>query len=144
MTLNQVSVFISNKTGRMSAIIDVLARNRINIRALSMADTTDYGVLRLIVDNPDLAEKALVTEGFTVSLTKVIGIQINDAPGGLAVPVKMLTDHGIGIDYMYAFTGTVSGHAYVVFRVEDPDNTAVILQKHGFSLLDSSAIAARE
>ena len=107
MFLKQLSIFVENKHGRLAEITGLLTKHEIDIRALSIADTTDYGILRLIVDKPDKAKKALQEEGFTVSLTNVIAVAIDDTPGALANVVKVLCDHEIGIEYVYAFLNQI-------------------------------------
>src|SRR5690554_1516581 len=102
MKVKQISVFLENKTGRLAAVTDTLAVNGINIRALSIADTSDFGILRLIVDQPDKAYEVLKTGEFTVSVTDVIGVEMPDQPGGLAKVLKELENAEINIEYLYA------------------------------------------
>lgn len=135
MRVKQVSVFLENRSGRLADVTRTLARAGVNIRALSIADTVDYGFLRLIVDKPDLAVKSLSEEGFTVALTEVLALAVPDRPGGLAEIVELISEKGLNIEYMYAFVGKSEGNAVVVFRV-DPINKAVeALQKAGVRIL---------
>src|SRR5690554_2404724 len=138
--LKQISGFLENKSGRLSELTRVLGEHNINIRALSIADTEDFGILRLIVNDPEKAWKVLKERGFTVSETRIIAVEIPDAPGGLASVLEILEAHAINIEYIYAFVGQREGNAVVVFRVEDIDNAVKILQEKGFHLLDGDEI----
>ncbi len=136
MSIYQVSVFVENKKGRLADIAKVLADNNINIRALSIADTTNFGILRLIVDDPQKAEAALKANNFTVSLTHVIAIEIPDVAGGLLQALEVLNSENISIEYMYAFIDSTEGKAAVVMRVEDRKAAADLLDKHGFKTIE--------
>lgn len=143
MTLKQVSVFIENTYGRLCAIIKTLADNSIDIRALSMADTTDYGVLRMMVDDPEKAVDVLRNAGFTASTTEVIGVSISDRPGGLYATLDTLAQSGISVEYMYAFTEAEPGFAYVVLRIEDTEKAEQILTAQGIQILDTSVLTKK-
>lgn len=119
MLIKQISVFVENKPGRLAEITSVVAQVGVDIRAMSIADTTDFGILRLIVNRPDDAEKALKQAGMTVSITHVIAIGIDDTPGGFATAVKVLAENNITIEYMYAFISRDHKKAYVIIRVDD-------------------------
>ena len=121
MLVKQISIFLENKSGRLAEVTKVLGENNIDISALSIADTTDFGILRLIVNNPDKAEKVLKDNEFTVSCTSVIAIAVEDTPGGLAKALSILEEESIGIEYMYAFVGKADDEALVIIRVENPD-----------------------
>ena len=136
MSIYKVSVFVENKKGRLADIAKVLADNNINIRALSIADTTNFGILRLIVDDPQKAEAALKANNFTVSLTHVIAIEIPDVAGGLLQALEVLNSENISIEYMYAFIDSTEGKAAVVMRVEDRKAAADLLDKHGFKTIE--------
>lgn len=140
MLLKQLSVFVENKSGRLSEITRLLAENGINLRALSIADTTKFGILRIIVDKPALAVEILKEAEMTVNLTDVLAISISDKPGGLAKPLELLYEKGIGIEYMYAFIGNTGGKAYVILRVENNDAAIDVLTKAGISLLRADEI----
>ena len=127
---------MENKKGRLADIAKVLADNNINIRALSIADTTNFGILRLIVDDPQKAEAALKANNFTVSLTHVIAIEIPDVAGGLLQALEVLNSENISIEYMYAFIDSTEGKAAVVMRVEDRKAAADLLDKHGFKTIE--------
>ena len=103
MIIKQISIFVENKAGRLAEITEAIAAAGIDIRALSIADTTDFGILRLIVDKPEAAALALKEAGLTVSITNVIAVGIDDTPGAFSVPMRVLADAGIDVEYMYAF-----------------------------------------
>lgn len=140
MIINQISVFVENKLGRLAEITKVLEKNNIDIRALSIADTKDFGILRIIVNNPDEAEKILKAEGFTVSLTKVIAIGIEDKPGGLSKAMDVLNQYNISVEYMYAFISRTDETAYVILRVENNEKALQILEQNNFDILKTSQI----
>ena len=140
MVIKQISIFVENKKGRMAEITKVIADANVDIRALSVADTTDFGILRLIVDTPDEAVKALKDAGMTVSLTDVIAVGLDDRPGAFAGVVKLLSDAGINIEYMYAFITRTEGKAYVIMRLEDPQTGIDMLKKSGVHMLSSEEI----
>ena len=140
MKIKQISVFLENKSGRLAGITKTLGDHHINIRALSIADTTDFGILRLIVGNPEEAIGILKTAGFTVSETDVIAVEIPDKPGGLSEILQLLDTGKINIEYMYAFVGKSHEKAVVVFRVEDADGAIRLLQQKGVSLLSTDQI----
>lgn len=119
MKVKQISVFLENKSGHLYEVCECLSRNGINIRALSIAETADYGVLRLIVNHPDEARSCLSKEGFTVSETDVIAVEVPDEPGGLAGVLKSLLEANINIEYVYCFVEKSGESAMVVFRLED-------------------------
>lgn len=140
MFIKQISIFVENKSGRLAEITAAIAKAGIDIRALSIADTTNFGILRLIVDKPDEAEAALKAAGLTVSLTNVIAIGIPDQPGGFAAAMKALSDAGVGIEYMYAFISRDEGRACVILRVENNDDAIRALRDGGIELLTSERI----
>jgi hypothetical protein len=140
LKVKQISVFLENKSGRLATVTKVLGDNNINIRALSIADTTDFGILRLIVNDPEKAWNILKAEEFTVSATEVIAVQVPDRPGGLGEILHSLEVLGVNIEYMYAFVGKNMEDAVVVFRVEDVDHAIPILQNHGVHLLKGDEV----
>jgi hypothetical protein len=142
MKVSQLSVFIENQSGRLADVTRVLADNAINIRALSVADKVDYGLLRLIVDDPEKAKAALTEEGFTVAVTNVLAIEVPDVPGGLAGIISILADAGANIEYMYAFVGTSGKNAIVIFRIENADDAIEILQSRGIKILSGAEVYA--
>lgn len=135
MFIKQLSVFVENKSGRLAEITAILAKANIDIRALSIADTTDFGILRLVVDKPDEAEKTLKDAGHTVTLTDVLAVGIPDRPGGFASAMKVLAQENISIEYMYAFVSRVIDRAYMIMRVKDNKQACEVLEKNGFEIL---------
>lgn len=135
MKVSQISVFLENKSGRLAEVAKLLADNGINIRALSIADTSDFGILRLIVDNPEKAAAVLRDSGLAVSLTDVIAVLMKDKPGGLSEVVQILSEANINIEYMYAFVTRSDEQAVVVLRVEQLDKAIAALVFHGTKLL---------
>jgi hypothetical protein len=138
--VKQISVFLENKSGRLATITKILGENGINIRALSIADTTDFGVLRLIVSDPAKAERVLKEHEFTVSETEVIAVAVPDEPGGLARVLAVLDSVGVNIEYMYAFVGKSGKNAEVVFRVEDIDRSVELLTRSSIQLLEAKEV----
>lgn len=132
--VNQLSVFVENKFGRLSAITDVLAKNDVDIRALSLADTSEFGVLRLIVSDPEKAAAALREAGVMVKVTPVVAAYMDDRPGGLNRLLTLLTENGVSIEYMYAFMGTNHGRAETVLRADDPVRAAEIFEANGVEM----------
>ena len=136
MFIKQISVFVENKSGRLAEITAILAKANIDIRALSVADTTHFGILRLIVNRPDAAEEALRNSGLTVSLTNVISVP--DHPGGFAQAAQALRD--VDIEYMYAFISRDQGRACVILRVPDNEAALEALKAGGIEILKDSDI----
>ena len=140
MLIKQLSIFLENKSGRLAEITAIIASAGIDIRALSIADTTNFGILRLIVDKPDEAEMALKDAGLTVTLTNVIAIGIPDQPGGFALAMKALADADVGIEYMYAFISRDEGRACVILRVAENDKAIQALQANEVEILTADKI----
>ena len=137
MTINQLSVFIENKRGRLAEITKILKESGVDIRALSIADTKEFGSLRLIVSDAQKAADVLKAEGFTVSLTKVVAIGIDDRPGGLAAAMEVLRDNAISVEYMYAFISRSEDTAYVILRVANNEEAVRIFTENGFKVMCS-------
>ena len=140
MKVKQISIFLENKSGRLAKVTKTLGDSGINIRALSIADTTDFGILRLIVSDPEKAWKVLKEQEFTVSETEIIAVRVPDHPGGLSGIMQILDDAKINIEYMYAFVGRSGNDAVVVFRVEQIDRAIELLQKTGVKLLSGKEV----
>ncbi len=138
----QVSVFLENKSGRLAEVCQTLGRAEINIRALCIADTSDFGILRLIVDQPDEAVAVLQAEGFSVGSTGVLALRIPDRPGGLGTVLGQLQEEDVNVEYMYAFFITIAGDAVVLFKVEDPmvDTTLALLERAGVKVLTAEEV----
>lgn len=134
MFIKQLSIFVENKVGRLQSIIDALGENDVNISALSIADTTDFGILRIIVDNPDKAKLVLKGMGVISKTTDVIAVYIDDRTGGLASVLNVVTDAGISIEYMYAFLGRKEGKALMVLKADDEEMAEKVLSQNGISL----------
>lgn len=135
MRVQQISVFLENKSGRLAKVTEVLGQNQINIRALSIADTADFGILRLIVNKPDEAYRILKDAGFTVSVTDVIAVEVDDNPGGLGTALKILDEAEVNIEYLYAFLEKSSQDALVVFKVEQIDQALATFKEKGINVL---------
>lgn len=140
MLIKQISVFVENKQGRLADITKILADNQVDIRALSIADTTDYGILRLIVNRPEKAIEVLKAAGMTVSITNVLAVGILDEPGGFANAISVLSDAGMGVEYAYAFITPADGQAYVILRVDNNERASAILQAGGINLLSQEQL----
>ncbi|MCL1905654.1 MAG: amino acid-binding protein [Clostridiales bacterium] len=143
MNVKQISVFIENKKGRLIAVTTCLAENEVNIRALSVADTSDFGILRLIVDHPNRACRALKEAGFTVRETDVLALEVADAPGGINAGLTILEQAGINVDYVYAFLGANKGKALNILKVDKMEEAARVLSAAGLRLPDGEEIYGR-
>ena len=141
MAIKQISVFLENRAGRLWELTDELGKAGVNMRALSIGEAADFGVVRMIVNNPDAAQKMLAAAGFTVAETDVLAVEIPDVPGGLASVLGVLKDAGVNIEYAYAFVARSGEKAIVSMRVEDPAAGENALTAQGFSLLDAAQIA---
>ncbi|MEL7563918.1 MAG: ACT domain-containing protein [Dehalobacterium sp.] len=140
MKVKQISVFLENKCGRLAAVTKLLAEAGVNIRALSIADTSDFGILRLIVDKPEIAYQALKEHGFTVSTTEVIAIEMPDVPGGLARVLEILDQEKVNLEYLYAFVGQSGHEAMNIFRVERIDEAVAALQNNNIKVLSGEEV----
>lgn len=142
MSIRQLSIFVENKAGRLAEITAIIANAGIDIHALSIADTTNYGILRLIVNQPDQAEETLKAAGLTVSLTDVIAIGIDNQPGSFAKAAKVLSEAKIDIEYMYAFIAQEHGRAWVILRVSDNEKAVAALQEGQIEILSEDKISS--
>ena len=140
MAIKQLSIFVENKEGKLVTITDSIANANIDIRAMSVADTQDFGIFRLIVTDPERAKDALESAGCFVSITKVVGVSIPDVPGSLAKVVNILARHNINIEYMYAFITVSKKNASVVLRVADNKAAEKILVENGVKLMDEKDV----
>jgi hypothetical protein len=140
MKLKQISVFLENKKGRLSEALECLSKSSVNIRALSIADTSEFGILRLIVPNPDKAKKALEKANFTVRENEVIAVGVTDRPGGLAAVLKVLNEADINVEYLYAFVAKSGEKAVVVLRTENINTGIKALQKGGITVLSPEEV----
>ena len=135
MQLQQISVFLENKSGRLSRVTQLLKESDIDILALCVADSNEYGILRMIVDKPAKAMEELEKAKFTVSLTQVIGVAIPDNAGGLSTVIELLAKQNISMEYIYAFTSRKIGEAIIILRVEDTQSAIDILTSHNVKLI---------
>ncbi len=140
MKVKQISIFLENKKGRLYEAINTMAEAKINIRALSIADTSEFGILRLIVPEPDKAKKALEKSGFTVKENNVIAIGVSDRPGGLSEALKVLNDAQINVEYLYAFVEKKAQKAVVVIRTENADAAVKALKDGGITVLSAKEL----
>lgn len=142
MKVEQISVFLENKSGRLADVAGVLARAGINIRALSLADTTDFGILRLIVNDTEKAKGVLKENGFTVGKTEVLAVEVADRPGGLEEILNIMKGNGINVEYMYAFVQKSGGNAIIIFRFDELEKAIETLQKGGIRILKGEEVYA--
>ncbi len=129
--IQQISVFLENRKGQLGEITGILAENGIDLRAINIAETADYGILRLIADDPRKAAAVLSEQDFVVSVTPVVAVEVNDKVGGLHSVLKVITDADIDIGYMYSSFGKKDGAAYMIFRVSEPEKLAEVLVSGG-------------
>ena len=141
MALNQLSVFVDNTPGALANIADILAQNNVNLRALSIADTERFGILRMIVNDNTTAISALKEKGYVVKETEVVGVKIGDQPGKMAAALRVLDDAGVNIEYLYAFCARTQRHAYVVSRVADNQKVEEVLTAAGFHMIEDADVA---
>lgn len=142
MFAEQISIFIENKEGRLAEVTAILRDAGVNIRALSLADTTDFGVLRLIVDNNEAAESALKKEGFTVGKTQVLAVEVKDRPGGLNTILDPLWQNEVNVEYMYAFANPQHKNAIMIFRFDDPQKALTLLGKRDIKVISAEEISS--
>lgn len=140
MSIKQLTVFVENKQGAMVSITETLAENNVNLRALSIAETESFGILRLIVNDEETAVKTLKEKDYLIKVTDVVGVKIGDAPGKLSAALDVLDKAGINVEYLYAFMARTEKHAYVVLRVEDNDVAEKALEDAGFHLITDADI----
>lgn len=140
MLVKQLSVFVENKPGRLCAVIEELGKNNIDISALSLADTSEYGIVRLIVNKPDEAKAILRETGVIVKLADVVAVPMDDTPGGLSKILAVFADNNVNVDYMYAFAGATSGKALMVVRVSDASLAEKALDEAGIPHADAKDI----
>lgn len=136
----QLSVFLENKAGRLAQVTRVLGEASINIRALSIADTSDFGILRIIVNDPLRAYTILKEAGFTVSETEVIAVRVQDTPGGLAAVLEQMSEASLNIAYLYAFLGTSDNDVLVIFKVEDIKKARIAFKEKGIEFLEEKEL----
>lgn len=143
MTIHQISVFLENRAGQLAEITGLLADNGIDLRAINIAETADYGILRLIVCDPQKASAILLEHGFVLSMNPVVAVTVSDQPGGLAGVLKLLPPAGIDVEYMYSVFGQVDGQAHMIFRVADADKLVQRLEANGIATLSGAELGTK-
>ena len=143
MRIHQISVFLENRAGQLAEITKVLAGEGIDLRAISIAETADYGVLRMIVDDSQKAKAILLDSGYIMSVTPVLAVAVPDAPGGVASVLELLAEGKIDIEYMYSLFTHVEGKAYMVFRISQEDAFKAILEEKGIALADKQELGLK-
>ncbi len=143
MTIHQISVFLENRAGQLAEITGVLAKKGIDLRAINIAETSDYGVLRLIADKPQEAATTLLEQGFILSMTPVVAVSVPDTPGGLAKVLDVLAKENIDVEYMYSVFGQVDGLAHMVFRVADTEKLIAVLKDNGVEPISGENLGIR-
>lgn len=140
MSVKQINVFLENEPGRLAEMTKVLSEAKIDIRAIYVTDSTSYGIIRMIVNQPDDAKLELQTKGFTVSVSHVIAVELKDVPGTLDKVLGLLSGNNIQLEYLYAFVGRASNDAVVVLRVDDRPKTLDIFEQNGVRVLDDKEV----
>jgi hypothetical protein len=140
MKIKQISIFLENRKGRLYDVCRLLGEKDINIRALNVAETESFGVLRIVVNKPENAIKVFKDAGIIAKITDVIAIEVDDRPGGLADILKVLADEDVNIEYMYGFVEKSSDRALMVFRFDDVDKAAAILKKHNIRIVTEQSV----
>ena len=143
MAVNQISVFLENRNGQLAEITGLLAENKINLRAISIAETSDYGVLRLIADDSEKATNVLLANGNIINMNPVTVVSVPDEPAGFSDLLKLLSAGNISIEYMYSLFTHQNDKAYMVFRVTDYDNFIELLSKHGLTPVSSAELGLK-
>ena len=133
--VNQISVFVENKLGRLAQVLEIIANAGVNLSAISIGDTADFGILRLIADKTEIAEKALKDANLSINITKVLGLKISDAPGSFAKVVQILSESEISIEYMYSFNTGFDNKSSIIIRVNNNEKAIKVLQKNNIELI---------
>jgi hypothetical protein len=142
MSVKQISLFLENKKGRLADVTRVLSREKINIRALSLADTSDFGVLRIIVDDPEKCLAVLKQNSFVAQVTDVVAVEVEDKPGGLYRVLEALDKAGVNVEYMYAYVEKRKENAIVICRIDDRELALKVLEKNGIATVNAEALKA--
>ena len=140
MKIKQLSIFLQNKMGSLSNPLEVLSDAEVNIKAMCMADTSEFGILRLVVDNPLKGKEALEEHNFLVKLTEIIGVEMNDTPGGLTTVLKIIKDHGIDLEYLYAFTHEKVGKAILLLHADKLDELITALKENEIVIVPAEEV----
>jgi hypothetical protein len=142
MRVEQISVFLENKAGRLAEVTRILAEAKVNIRALSLADTSDFGILRLIVNDNNKAKEVLRANGFTVGKTDVVAVEVEDRPGGLHMILDVLYKASVNVEYMYAFVQQSGSNAVIIFRFDNLDEAVKVLSQNGVKVIQGAQLYA--
>lgn len=140
MLIKQISVFVENKQGRLHMLTEVLAKEGIDLKAMTIADTMDFGIMRCIVQDPEKTLKVIRDNNFTATITEVIAVEVPDVPGGLSLVLKILSDNGISVEYLYSFVRMHKNNALIIFRVEDPQAAVKILKDNNVNVLPGDVL----
>lgn len=140
MKLTQISVFLENSKGRLYEVCNLLGQNKINIRALNIAENGEFGILRMVVDKAEEAVQILKKNTFVASLTDIVAVEVDDQPGGLARILKILNDNELNVEYMYGFVEKASDKALMVFRIDNIDKAITVLAKNKVSVVSKNTI----
>ena len=140
MAIKQITVFVENKKGTVVSVTDTLAKNNINLRALSIAETETFGILRMIVNDENAAEKVLAESGHLIKVIDVIGVKIGDQPGKLTEALRVLGEASINVEYLYAFMSRTEKHAYMVLRVADNAAAEAALESAGYHIISDADV----
>lgn len=140
MSVNQVSIFLENSKGRLAEVTRVLAKEGIDLRALSLADTSDFGVLRIIVADPDRCIKVLKEHGFVARTTEVVAVQVEDRPGGMSRVLDALDEAGLNVEYMYAFVAKAGQNAVVICKIDERERALAVLEDKGIQTIPAAGL----
>jgi hypothetical protein len=140
MKIKQLSIFLQNKMGSLAKPLEVLTVADVNIRAMCMADTSEFGILRLVVDDPEKGKEALEQNNFLVKMTEIIGVEMNDAPGGLTSVLKIIRDNNIDLEYLYAFTHDKADKAILLLHSSDIDKLIEVLENNNITIVKSEEV----
>lgn len=140
MKIKQLSIFLQNKMGSLAKPLEVLTVADVNIRAMCMADTSEFGILRLVVDDPEKGKEALEQNNFLVKTTEIIGVEMNDAPGGLTSVLNIIKDNNIDLEYLYAFTHDKKDKAILLLHADDIDKLIDILKSNNITIVESEEV----
>lgn len=143
MSVKQISIFIENKPGSLAEVTNFIAESKINLKALSIADTQEFGILRIITDNPDNARELLKNEGYTVTATSVLAVALSDTPGSMASILAVLSEAKVSVEYTYAFMSNIQNKAYMIFRVDDNDKATKALLDADISVINQENIFSK-
>lgn len=143
MKAEQLSVFLENKAGRLADVTHALAGAGVSIRALSLADTSDFGILRILVEDQEKAKTVLKEKGFTFGSTSVVAVEVDDSPGGLDAVLQLVSKHGINVEYMYSLIQRETPSAIMIFRFDKIDLAISLLQEHNFTIVSADSLFSK-